>query len=87
MARARSGRGRGPGARRNAARTRCLGHVHPSAAVTEGVNEHLRPLRRRRAPLAADPATVRAVLTRGDERANVLADATLQRVRSAMGMA
>jgi tryptophanyl-tRNA synthetase len=57
------------------------------AAVTEAVNEHLRPLRRRRAELAADPAAVREALARGDERANALADATLQRVRSAMGMA
>jgi tryptophanyl-tRNA synthetase len=56
------------------------------AAVTEAVNEHLRPLRRRRAELAADPGVVRAVLARGEERAGELADATLQRVRAAMQM-
>jgi tryptophanyl-tRNA synthetase len=56
------------------------------AAVTEAVNEHLRPLRRRRAELAADPGAVHAVLARGEERANELADATLQRVRAAMRM-
>jgi tryptophanyl-tRNA synthetase len=56
------------------------------AAVTEAVNERLRPLRARRAELAADPALVREVLRRGTERATALADATLDRVRDAMGM-
>jgi tryptophanyl-tRNA synthetase len=56
------------------------------AAVTEAVNEHLRPLRRRRAELAADPGLVPRVLARGNARANELADATLDRVRTAMGM-
>jgi tryptophanyl-tRNA synthetase len=56
------------------------------AAVTEAVNEHLRPLRARRAELAGDPGVVREVLERGEERANALADATLDRVRDAMGM-
>jgi tryptophanyl-tRNA synthetase len=56
------------------------------AAVTEAVNEHLRPLRRRRAELAADPGFVAEVLARGDARASELAEATLDRVRGAMGM-
>jgi tryptophanyl-tRNA synthetase len=56
------------------------------AAVTEAVNEHLRPLRRRRAELAGDLGAVREVLARGDARANELADATLDRVRAAMRM-
>ena len=56
------------------------------AAVTEAVNEHLRPLRRRRAELAADPGAVLDVLARGNARANELADATLDRVRTAMRM-
>jgi tryptophanyl-tRNA synthetase len=56
------------------------------AEVTEAVNEHLRPLRRRRAELAADPGAVLEVLARGNERANELADATLDRVRRAMRM-
>jgi tryptophanyl-tRNA synthetase len=56
------------------------------AAVTEAVNEHLRPLRRRRAELAADPTVVRDLLRRGNDRANSLADATLDRVREAMRM-
>jgi len=56
-------------------------------AVTEAVNERLRPLRARRAELAAEPGLVRDVLRRGNDRANALADATLDRVRDAMGMA
>src|SRR3954447_11145644 len=56
------------------------------AAVSEAVNERLRPLRRRRAELAADPSVVPALLRRGEERADALADATLQRVREAMQM-
>ena len=56
------------------------------AEVTEAVNERLRPLRRRRAELAADPGAVLAALARGNTRANDLADATLDRVRAAMRM-
>jgi tryptophanyl-tRNA synthetase len=56
------------------------------AALTEAVNERLRPMRARRAELAADRGLVREVLRRGEERANALADATLERVRDAMGM-
>ena len=56
------------------------------AAVTEAVNEHLRPLRRRRAELATDPGAVRDLLRHGEERARALADDTLDRVRTAMGM-
>src|SRR3954464_8838893 len=45
------------------------------SAGTEAVQQHLRPRRRRRAALAADPAVVHEALRRGDERANALADA------------
>ncbi|MER7760534.1 tryptophan--tRNA ligase [Streptomyces sp. NPDC097619] len=55
--------------------------------VTEAVNEHLAPLRARRTALAADPGYVRRVLREGNERAAAVADTTLDRVRSAMGMA
>ena len=57
------------------------------AVVTEAVNEHLRPLRRRRRELAADPSIVRRVLEEGNARANRIADRTLQRVREVMDMA
>ena len=54
--------------------------------VTEAVNEHLRPLRRRRAELVAEPDVVRSVLARGAERANAEADRTLADVHEALGM-
>ena len=56
------------------------------AVVTEAVNERLRPLRRRRAELAADREHLLDVLAAGNVVANSLADATLQRVRRVMGM-
>ena len=49
------------------------------AHVTEAVNEHLRPLRRRRRELAADPGLLRRVLEAGNARANAIADGTLRR--------
>ena len=57
------------------------------AVVTEAVNEHLRPLRRRRRELAADPTVVRRVLEEGNARANRIADRTLDQVRDVMNMA
>ena len=56
------------------------------ALVTEAVNEYFRPLRRRRVELAADPGHLRAVLARGNARANEIADTTLDRVRQVMDM-
>jgi tryptophanyl-tRNA synthetase len=56
------------------------------ALTVEAVNEHLRPLRRRRADLARDAGAVREVLRQGNDRANELAEATLHRVRTAMQM-
>ena len=54
--------------------------------VTESVNEHLRPLRARRRELAGADDHLRAVLAAGNAHANEVADATLRRVREAMGM-
>ena len=54
--------------------------------VTEAVNEKLRPIRERRRELEADPAVVEAVLAAGNARANEIAEATLEQVRTAMGM-
>jgi tryptophanyl-tRNA synthetase len=56
------------------------------ALVTEAVNEHFRPLRRRRIELAADRGHLRAVLARGNARANEIADETLDDVRRVMDM-
>ena len=56
------------------------------AVVTEAVNERLRPIRTKRAELAADPGHLASVLAAGNARANETADATLGEVREAMGM-
>ncbi|WP_243716826.1 tryptophan--tRNA ligase [Actinomadura sp. KC345] len=52
--------------------------------VTDSVNEFLRPIRARRAELTADRTYLRRVLAEGDERANAIADRTLDEVRTAM---
>ncbi len=57
------------------------------AVVTESVNEYLRPLRARRRELTGDPAFLRAVLRRGNDRAAVLAGDTLRSVHHLMAMA
>ena len=54
--------------------------------LTEAVNTELEPLRARRTELLGDPGALDDVLRRGNERANGVADATLDEVRSAMGM-
>jgi len=56
------------------------------AVVIEAVNDHLRPLRRRRAELAGDAGYLRRVLADGNARANEIADRTLAEVREAMQM-
>lgn len=54
--------------------------------VTEAVNERFAPVRARRAELLADPGALRQVLRDGNERANAVAEATLDDVRTAMRM-
>lgn len=54
--------------------------------VTEAVNEHLAPIRARRAELEADPGHLRSVLAEGNARATEVAEATLAEVREAMQM-
>jgi tryptophanyl-tRNA synthetase len=54
--------------------------------VTEAVNEHLAPIRARRAELAADHGYLQQVLATGNDRANAVAEATLDEVRAAMQM-
>ncbi|MER5389012.1 tryptophan--tRNA ligase [Saccharopolyspora sp. NPDC002686] len=53
--------------------------------VTESVNEHLAPLRARRAQFATDRTYLREILRRGNAMANALAEQTLAEVREAMG--
>lgn len=54
--------------------------------VTEAVNTYFAPLRARRAELEADLGAVDEVVRRGNQRANEVAEATLDEVRAAMGM-
>ena len=54
--------------------------------TAEVLNEHLAPLRARRAELEQDPGYLFQVLREGNERANAEAEATLARVREFMGM-
>jgi tryptophanyl-tRNA synthetase len=54
--------------------------------VSDAVNEHLAPIRARRAEVAADPDHVHQVLAAGNARANEIAEATLDETRAAMHM-
>jgi len=54
--------------------------------VADALVEHLAPLRARRALLAAEPGLVADVLARGNAHANELANATIETVRTLMGM-
>jgi tryptophanyl-tRNA synthetase len=56
------------------------------ARVTEAVNTFFAPLRERRRELEADPSYGGEVLRKGNQRANEMADATLDEVREKMGM-
>ncbi|MFJ8311837.1 MULTISPECIES: tryptophan--tRNA ligase [unclassified Streptomyces] len=55
------------------------------ATVTEAVNDHFAPHRARRAEYAQDLAYVRELIRKGNERANQIAETTLEEVREAMG--
>jgi tryptophanyl-tRNA synthetase len=55
------------------------------AAVADAVVEMLRPVRERYAELEADPDAVDRALARGAAKAEVLAAATMTRVRAATG--
>lgn len=55
--------------------------------ATAAINDFLAPHRRRRAELGADPGYLRGVLRAGNERANRIAEETLDEVRVAMGTA
>jgi tryptophanyl-tRNA synthetase len=52
--------------------------------VTESVNEYLAPIRTRRVQYARDRGYLRQVLRQGNERANAIAETTLNDVRRAM---
>ena len=62
------------------------GSAELKRVVTESVNELLRPVRVRRAELAADPGFLRRVLREGNARAAAIASRTLTEVHARMGM-
>ena len=55
-------------------------------ALTEAMNEYLRPLRQRRKELETDPGYITQVLETGIKEARSLAEQTLEEVRQAMHM-
>ena len=61
------------------------GSAELKRVVTESVNEFLRPIRARRAELAAGPGYLRSVLARGNTVATTIADRTLAEIARAMG--
>ncbi len=54
--------------------------------LIDAINTELAPLRARRSELETDPGYVSEILRRGNERANEVANATLDEVRDRMGM-
>jgi tryptophanyl-tRNA synthetase len=61
------------------------GSAELKQVVTESVNEFLRPIRARRAELAANPGYLRSVLAQGIAVAATIANRTLAEVSAAMG--
>jgi tryptophanyl-tRNA synthetase len=61
------------------------GSAELKAVVTESVNEFLRPIRARRAEIAADRSYLAQVLAAGNATATGIAERTLAEVRTAMG--
>ncbi len=55
-------------------------------ALTEALNEELRPLRSRRSELEKNPDYIRSVLLNGVTKAREIASSTLDEVRAAMNM-
>jgi len=68
-----------------AAQIGAAGAAKLKSVVIESLNEFLRPVRARRAELAADRGYLRRVLSDGNARARAIAEQTLAGVRIAMG--
>ncbi len=63
-----------------------IGCVECKKLLAEAINKSLKPIRRRRAELAADTAYIEKVLTEGAERARVIAQQTLKEVKRNMNL-
>ena len=64
-----------------------LGCVDDKKHLAKVLVDALAPIRERRARWAAEPDSVRDVIQEGDRRARRIAEATMEQVRSAMGLA
>ena len=62
------------------------GYGHAKTRLAELINEHFAPAREKYAKLEKDPDTVRDILRDGGAKAREVAEATMQRVRSAAGI-
>jgi tryptophanyl-tRNA synthetase len=67
-------------------RTARTGCVETKQLLAERIIERFRPMRERRAELAADPAHVERVLAAGAEKVRPILEATMQEVRAATGI-
>jgi len=63
-----------------------LGDVAVKKYLIEILEKILAPIREKRAELAKDPAAIYEILRQGSEKANVVADETLRKVRDAIGI-
>jgi tryptophanyl-tRNA synthetase len=72
---------------RDAAASECtqMGWGTFKPLLAETLVESLRPIQERYASLSADPTELDRVLLQGRERANAVAEATLERTRQALG--
>ena len=63
-----------------------MGYGHAKTELLDKINDHFGPMREKRNALAGNMDYVEDVLRKGAERASVLARATLQRARAAVGL-
>jgi tryptophanyl-tRNA synthetase len=63
-----------------------MGYGHAKTELLDKINDHFGPMREKRRELAGDMDHVEDVLRQGAERASVLARATLQKARAAVGL-
>jgi tryptophanyl-tRNA synthetase len=67
-------------------RTARTGCVETKQLLADRIIEHFRPMRERRAELAADPDLVERVVAQGAARVRPIAEQTMREVRDAMGI-
>jgi tryptophanyl-tRNA synthetase len=61
-----------------------VGDVEVKTKLAKALNDHLEPMRARRAQVLANPSTLRDVLYEGSKKARTIAQETMERVRSAV---